>query len=50
VMSLKRNSTSSLYVDEELNENHVIHLVREVWDGSAVEELILVTDVHIEIF
>lgn len=45
-----RNIHAALYVDEELKENRVIHLIRKVWDRSAIEKLVLVADVHIEIF
>ncbi len=47
--SLERDSTSSLDVDEELKENHVIHLIRKIRDGPAIEELILVTDIHVDL-
>lgn len=44
-----RGIHAALYVDEELKENRVIHLIRKVWNRSAIDKLVLVADVHIEI-
>ena len=37
------------YIDKELQENHMVHLIREVRNRSTIEELVLVADIHIQI-
>lgn len=41
-----RHSKLKLDVDEELNENRVIHLIRKVGNCSAVEKWALVADTN----
>ena len=41
---------TSLQIDVKLQQNEVIHLVCKIGNRPAVEELILVTGIHIEMF
>lgn len=49
VTSLEGGSKSSLDVDEELKENHMVKLISEVGNRPTVEQLILVANIHIEV-
>ena len=37
------------YIDKELQENHMVHLIREVGNRPAVQQLILIPEIHVHV-